>query len=903
MRQSRYRIGSGFILSISLWMLFVIGASLTPVAAVGQESAEPELSAMDHPSTPGSEPPVAVERVVPPLFFGMQMHSLMSIPEEHRQSSRAAASLGARFVRDECFWHMVESKKGQYRIPETQMENFRFNKLMGLETLLILDYTNDFYDDGQAPRTDEAREAFGRYCYHVAKELQGICTHFEVWNEPNTDGFWRPKKDAEAYAKLMEVAIREVKRGNPEAVVFGGALSGIDAEYMTMVCTAVDCTAMDVFSMHPYCTPRSPGQANIFNGMQTLQRTIFPDPATRRPIWVTEIGYPTNEQGGVSEWRQAEAIAQTYLLGATRPELEGVVWYWMGPDGPDPLWAEDRFGLFHMGFKGRKPAAFSFETLARLLPGTTIETTVDPIDGIEGSRIIRMRDAKNRPLTALYVEEGEWAVRLPGTDTVEVIPLTGAASERLVAPEYGDIQLTVSPLPVLVRSGEPLQVEKAEAPMMLFARSDRVARGGRTVVSVATRRTIEHTPYATTDFWPGELRPEEPGAAMPWKVSSLGPGAAAEARVTVAADQSPQIAPVIGYWIPPDAEHPAARLTRTFEVVDPVSLDIRGIFNRSGQPTTVVAIRNETDDGMDVTVQVHVEGRETKEFELKDVGVGVEKLFAVPVESLDSPDTVLKVDSKAKLAGGVTVEKTGFVSFMPAVRMTAPPVIDGDLSDWPAGLPAIHLGKRSQIVAERDEWEGPGDASARVWVGWDKEWLYLAAEIYDDVHVEEATGFTVYNNDGLEVYIDTARETGRKRDTYTERQFQYGLFPTAGEDVAFEFHHTKLPSAGARIKINRSPKRGQRLNPDEVNLKPNMIIEASIPMSELGLDPLPGMELGFSVALNDDDSPQFIHPFTQDLQMQWSRQRNVWQRPSAFVSLWLFGPPAKRDGESGPNTE
>jgi len=61
-------------------------------------------------------------------------------------------------------------------------------------------------------------------------------------------------------------------------------------------------------------------------------------------------------------------------------------------------------------------------------------------------------------------------------------------------------------------------------------------------------------------------------------------------------------------------------------------------------------------------------------------------------------------------------------------------------------------------------------------------------------------------------------------------------------------------------------------------------------MNEIHLKPAPGMELGFTVALDDDDTPGYVHPFLQDLQMQWSRQKYAWRTPSAFASLWLAGP-------------
>jgi len=827
-------------------------------------------------------------RVVPPLFFGLQMHSLVSDPKHHALAAETAARLGAKFVRDECFWHVVEKKKGVYRIPDVPLENLRTNQSMGLETLIILDYTNDLYDNGHAPTSPVAVDAFGMYCRHMAAELKDLCTHFEIWNEPNTDGFWRPKRDAKAYARLLEVAAREVHQGNPKAVVLGGALSQIDTEFMTTVCGAMDCTAMDVFSIHPYCTPRSPGEADIFPQMDALRQTIFPDARARRPLWVTEIGYPTNLQGGVEEWRQAEVLAQTYLLGATRSELQGVVWYWMGPDGADAFWAEDRFGLIRQKFRGRKPAAFPFDVLGHLLPGLTASTLVQEIPDIRDSRVLRFVEADGNNLTAVYVEEGEYSIDLMNQKKVEMIPLTGAVTESLEAAGDEPIQVNISPMPVLIRSREPLTLRNSTQAKFLHLRSTNVPRGGEATATTVSRQEIPDTEYKGYLLWPGRLMPEEMPAELPWEIQTFPDGEVAELEVGAGASARTQAAPLVAYWIPPGAKRPAARLRRTLHVTDPVELDIRGLIGAPGRPVAGIAVTNTTDRDIDITLRVAVEGQEEEIFSIESLNPGSRKLETVYVQPLPSPDAVLEVSATANLAGGVEVQGKNTVSFMFSPKLDSPPAIDGDLSDWTLPFPPILLGKRSQIVAERDTWGGLEDASARVWTGWDSQWFYIGAQLYDDIHVEEATGFTVYNNDGLEVYFDTRRERGRTRDTYGPNQFQYGLFPSLGTDVLYEFHHRKAESPGGRIHITRSPK-AEQLYPGESDAAmPSMILEAAIPVSELLLEPRPGIELGFSIALNDDDSPNYIHPFSQDLQMQWSRQRNAWQRPSSFASLWLI---------------
>lgn len=870
-------------------------AVASPAARIPQFEGD-DSSTEDTVTPPQANPTVAVgrpeSRPIPPLFFGMQMHSLLSDPKRHTRSAESAAALGARFVRDELFWHEVEKNKGVYAIPEVPIQNLKTNKSLGLETLIILDYTNDHYDEGRAPVTPEAVEAFGRYCFHMAEDLKDLCRYFEIWNEPNTDGFWRPKKDPKAYARLMETAIREIRRGNPDAVIFAGALSGIDVEFMNAVRPEADCTQMDIFSIHPYCTPKSPGQAGIFDLMEAARQSVFPEPQTRRPIWVTEIGYPTNLQGGVSEWRQAEVLAQTFLLGTARPELQGVVWYWMGPDGPDAYWAEDRFGVIRPDFKGRKPAAWPYDVLAHTLRGLTVSTVVQEIPNIPGSRVIRFQGEGVKPLTAIYVEEGDYCVDILDQESVTAIPLTAATPEALTASPAGPIQISISPMPILLRADEPLKLRKSKRARFLYTRSENVPRGGSATVMAASRVSVKNADMKTVSLWPGRLEPESIPADLPWKAQAFKEGEAAELSLDVPADAAPQEAPLAAYWYPPKSDRPAARLVRSLQVADPVTLDIHGLIGAQGVPLVGIAVSNTTDHAVDVDLRVTLEGRDEKSLPVKALQADTDRVVTLPVKSMPTLDAVIEVVATATLPGGVEVKAKNFLSFMYTPKLEIPPTLDGDLSDWTVKFPPIDLNRRNQIIAERDTWGGADDASARVWTGWDDDWFYIAAQLYDDLLVEEATGFTVYNNDGLELYFDSDRENGRKATTYGEKQFQYGLFPSQGDDVVYDFHHAKAPSAGGRIKITRSPQPAQLRPGESPKPMPSMIIEAAIPMKELRFEPLPGAEIGFSIALNDDDSPGFVHPFSQDLQMQWSRQRNAWQRPAAFASLWLVIPAA-----------
>jgi len=151
-----------------------------------------------------------------PTPFSVQMHSLMGDFAYHKKAVDLIKAAGIKQVRDEMFWHEVERKRGVYIIPERFLKNLDYSVATGLDTLIILDYGNPLYEGGNAPTKRKSIKAFGRYCYTLAKELKGKVKYFEVWNEPNVDGFWRPRHDAKAYVRLLKKAYASLKKGNPE---------------------------------------------------------------------------------------------------------------------------------------------------------------------------------------------------------------------------------------------------------------------------------------------------------------------------------------------------------------------------------------------------------------------------------------------------------------------------------------------------------------------------------------------------------------------------------------------------------------------------------------------------------------------------------------------------------------
>src|SRR4051794_21023311 len=104
------------------------------------------------------------------------------------------------------------------------------------------------------PRPDAWRELVTAFVRHIeqrygAAEVRGW--YFEVWNEPNLDGFWE-KADKPAYFALYDVTARAVKAVDPALKVGGPSTAGAAwvPEFLDHVAKAG--TPIDFVTTHSY---------------------------------------------------------------------------------------------------------------------------------------------------------------------------------------------------------------------------------------------------------------------------------------------------------------------------------------------------------------------------------------------------------------------------------------------------------------------------------------------------------------------------------------------------------------------------------------------------------------------------------------------------------------------------
>jgi hypothetical protein len=209
------------------------------------------------------------------------------------------------------------------------------------------------------------------------------------------------------------------------------------------------------------------------------------------------------------------------------------------------------------------------------------------------------------------------------------------------------------------------------------------------------------------------------------------------------------------------------------------------------------------------------------------------------------PSTPL-INPTVTLPGGVTVPAPTTGGNVEAVRLAAPPTIDGSLAEWgsaPTYLSAFR-------VFNAQSWNGTADLTA-VWrLAWDNTNLYIGVEVTDDTHVQIQSGNQIYRGDSVDIQFDTNRN-GDFGDGLSPDDFQITFSPGDFSGLSPSAFRFQGRDNGAILDAPG----GHHVTLQAVETAGGYILEAAVPWSDLSLTPQEGLVIGIALNANDNDTP------------------------------------------------
>lgn len=337
--------------------------TLAPLLVVetGESSAPPP----DEPTPPPSEPAPPPPSEPPPPSdppadgrFGVSVGCCIAWASDTNRDRELDehAAVGSKWLRFDFAWAAIEGTKGSYNwAPFDRVVSAA--QARGLKVLANVAYTPSWARNSVcATQGDKCEPAnVDDYAAFAAKVVaryapQGV-KHFEIWNEPNLQMFWRPQPNPEKYSAMVRSSYTRMKAVDPSITVIvlstapvGGhndplCRGGSNADsvnvnalnFLERMYAAGARGHFDAISHHPYADPVGPryfhrcnAWAQMADTNPSLRSLMSANGDSAKQIWGTEYG---SDAALVGESKQAQFLREGFELWKSYPWAAALFWY------------------------------------------------------------------------------------------------------------------------------------------------------------------------------------------------------------------------------------------------------------------------------------------------------------------------------------------------------------------------------------------------------------------------------------------------------------------------------------------------------------------------------------------------------------------------------------------------
>lgn len=333
------------------------------------------------------------------LSIGSDYPGTLIREDSQAQLKTTVDELGFRYIRFHAIFHdvlgTVKVQDGKIVYDWTKIDQL-YDALLakGIKPFVELGFTPEamktsdqtiFYWKGNTshPQLGPWRDLIDAFVRHLRARygVEEVRTwFFEVWNEPNLDGFWE-KADQAAYFELYDVTARAIKAIDPALRVGGPATAGAAWVPEFLAHVKKNGSPVDFVTTHTYGvdggfldekgvqdTKLSPSQDAVVGDVRRVREQIEASAYPGLPLYFTEWSTSYTPRDSVHD----SYVSAAYIVEKLR-RTQGLVQgmsYWTYTDlfeepGPPTAPFQGGFGL--MNPQGiRKPAWFAYKYLNAL---------------------------------------------------------------------------------------------------------------------------------------------------------------------------------------------------------------------------------------------------------------------------------------------------------------------------------------------------------------------------------------------------------------------------------------------------------------------------------------------------------------------------------------------------------
>ena len=262
-------------------------------------------------------------------FLGVNAQFLWFSPQRYQMQIDRLKALGLEWVRLDLHWDQLEPVENQYQVAtlDQLVGNLQSNQLKSV-----------FYLVGSAPFATSAPPGAPYQDQYPPKDPNVFATRmallsqrypsvnaWQVWNEPNLLGFWRPVADPAGFANLLTATAGALRGVDPTKPVVAAGMAFFsempNGQTMFDALGALGVASLNtVISYHPYTQlPEGNDPTNLDFIAKTTALNLALRNGGVHTIWSTEWGWstypgPKDAQDIITQQGQADYIVRRLAL-------------------------------------------------------------------------------------------------------------------------------------------------------------------------------------------------------------------------------------------------------------------------------------------------------------------------------------------------------------------------------------------------------------------------------------------------------------------------------------------------------------------------------------------------------------------------------------------------------------
>ncbi len=347
-----------------------------------------------------------------------------------------ARALGNRWLRlhDASWatkWAAVQPEEGEFRFADDGIDAARAEGFAILGMLCGAPpwasakprATTGYWAGYNYPDRADGANLWSRYVARTVGHYAGRIDHWEVWNEPWSNGFFRGTPAQ--YGELLGLAARTARETNPAARILGFNTAAHKGDWTREALAATPPEAFDIFSFHDYNASFYGGEDS--NAVRLARRFTDIQEAwgEPRPLWDTEGG-----PGHVASWHALPGASGKGL--SPRAQLAHIVRFdvtqmsagvrrsfYYTLHHPPPSGESAYQALEHDG--GIRPVMAARAVLASLVDGARWLERIEPAPGLEAHVFERRNGSRVSVIWSTDGGDPVWYAPPPGGEMFDVL--------------------------------------------------------------------------------------------------------------------------------------------------------------------------------------------------------------------------------------------------------------------------------------------------------------------------------------------------------------------------------------------------------------------------------------------------------------------------------------------------